>query len=92
MGFVWGGRGTSGDYTTMFFIYYTFYIGTVPQINWWKQKFEAVSFIWIGRDRNKVADCLAKHRLSNNMLFVSHFYVPNFITHLLHSDQIRSLS
>ncbi|XP_033138416.1 uncharacterized protein LOC117129139 [Brassica rapa] len=63
----------------------------IRDINWWKQQFEATSFTWIGRDGNQVADCLAKQGLNNNnRLFVSHFYVPNFITHLLHHDHIRS--
>ncbi|CAG7894074.1 unnamed protein product, partial [Brassica rapa] len=64
----------------------------IRKVNWWKQKFEDISFMWIGRDGNQVADGLAKNVNPNIVSFVFHHYVPNCITHLLHYDHIRSSS
>lgn len=62
----------------------------IREVNWWKQKFEDISFMWIGRDGNQVADSLAKNVEPNNVSFVFHHYVPNCITHLLHYDHRSS--
>ncbi|CAG7883621.1 unnamed protein product, partial [Brassica rapa] len=56
----------------------------IREVNWWKQKFEDISFMWIGRDGNQVADGLAKNEIPNNVSFLFHHFVPNCITHLLH--------
>lgn len=56
----------------------------IREVNWWKQKFEDISFMWIGRDGNQVADGLAKNDIPNNVSFLFHHFVPNCITHLLH--------
>ena len=62
----------------------------IREVNWWKSKFEDISFTWIGREGNQVADGLAKKEIPNNISFLYHHFVPNCIIHLLHYDHIRS--
>lgn len=55
------------------------------EIKWWSQKFEEISFQWIRREANKVADKLATSRIHDTS-FKTHYYVPLCISNLLHED------
>lgn len=55
----------------------------------WASKFQEVKFRWINRNANKVADCLAK-RVEDDLDFRLHYYVPNYLSGLLHDDHIHS--
>ena len=59
-------------------------------INWWKNQFEEVRFVWTHRDANQVADLLAKQSLPGNDIFYYYNYVPSCVTHYLHRDFVSS--
>lgn len=62
------------------------YHNWIRDIKYWRNKFISVSFQWVSREANKVADRLVKHPLYGNHLYISHFYIPHCITQLLHED------
>ena len=35
----------------------------IRDINWWRQQFHEIKFVWISREDNRVADVLAKNLL-----------------------------
>lgn len=53
-------------------------------------KNKVVLYQWIGREANKVADKLATHRSLNDDSYRFYYYVPCFITNLLHEDYVNS--
>lgn len=62
----------------------------IREIEWWKQKFQDIKFIWTVREGNKAADKLAKSPLPHLQTFVSHYYVPRYISTLLYQDYVNS--
>ena len=65
------------------------YYNWTRDIRWWAAKYQSISFQWINRDANKVADCLAK-RVENETDFKFYYYVPQYLHSLLHADHISS--
>lgn len=59
------------------------------EIKWWADKIEDVSFTWVYRKANRVADVLAKKRTSTMPSFCFYYYVPTCITNLLHEDYVQ---
>lgn len=62
----------------------------IRDIKWWERRFEGVRYQWIGKEANKVADKLATHQDLNGDTYRFHYYVPCFITNLLHEDYVNS--
>lgn len=62
----------------------------IREIRTWASKFEDVQHRWISRQYNKVADCLLKASILNDLSFVSFYYAPTNITEFLHSDHVTS--
>ena len=58
------------------------------EIHWWQTKMDDSKMQWIPRETNRVADKLAKEHSRSS--FIYHFYVPMFITTLLHSNHVHS--
>ena len=59
------------------------------EIQWWAAKFQDVKFQWTRRSANKVADLLAK-QIENGVAFSFHYYVPQYLSVLLHNDHLHS--
>lgn len=49
------------------------------EIRWWMMKFHEISFSWVPRKANKVADVLARNRSSSLSSYYFHFYVPDIV-------------
>ena len=62
----------------------------IREIKWWESRFEDISYQWVGREANQVADKLAKHGDSEYNSFQFHFFVPSFVSNLIHEDYVNS--
>ena len=64
----------------------------IREIRWWSRKFEDDRFSWIGRDRNQIADKLAKEHILLGNTFYFHFCPLVSITGFLHNDYVQTIS
>lgn len=59
------------------------------EIWWWAEKIQDISFQWINREANKVADALARSLNSSMPTYCFHNDVPVMITNLLHENYVQ---
>lgn len=59
------------------------------EIRWWAENIKDITFQWINREANKVADVLARSQTSAMSIYFFHNYVHVTITNLLHEDYIQ---
>lgn len=62
----------------------------ICDIKMWSSKFEEITFTWQRRNNNQAADLLAKKLLPPNSQFLSHFYIPVYLSAIFHADYCNS--
>lgn len=62
----------------------------IREIKWWERRFDDISYQWVGREANQVADKLARHGDLEYNSFQFHFFVPTIVSNLLHEDYVNA--